>query len=149
MRLTNADGTLRSDLLAGPSLDEIEQGRFNLSAIICAGVYLLIDAEARVLYIGETICFAVRIAQHKNEGKILFSRVEAIISSNASERVALEARLIEKYKPRYNKWLNNHERGTARNTNDQFRKPGYESTFDKHDIVDPEFDTFNTGDLLK
>jgi len=117
--------------------DDLLKGRVNLSLMMCGGVYLLSNSE-RVLYIGETICFAQRIASHLAEGRIPFGRVEVIYMSDPMARIDLEQTLIGRFQPPYNRHM--RRGGDNRNVGNQFAKPGYVSTMDKANIIDPEFD---------
>ena len=123
--------------------DELIKGRINLSIIMCGGVYLLSDTE-RILYIGETGCFAQRVSTHLADGRIPFSKVEVIyMRDSAVERVRLEQTLIRKFQPPYNSKGARYgvvRHGAVRNIENQYRKAGYESSLDKCAIVDPEFD---------
>ena len=109
----------------------------NASLILCGGVYFLLD-EDLLLYIGETGCFSSRIANHLADKRIPFNRVEVIIEQDVIKRVRLEQALIYKFNPSYNSRGVRH--GTVRNIGNQFRAADYQSSFDKSNMIDPEFD---------
>ena len=141
IRLLDKDGKLNPEFIREAKLAEQETEtliaeRINLSIMLTGGVYLLSDAE-KILYVGETACFAVRIASHYADARIPFSRVEIIPQNDIKKRVHLEEVLIRKIRPPYN---NQVRSGTTRNFKNQYKKPGYVSTFDKSNMVDPEFD---------
>jgi len=63
------------------------------------GVYFLIRGDS-VMYVGQSICVASRIAQHKKNRD--FSRHFVIPVDSREERILLEAEYIYVFRPRWN-----------------------------------------------
>ena len=84
------------------------------------GVYLLKDAEGRIIYIGKARNLKKRLASYfkgfeRLNGKtaVLVSRVrdlEVIITRTEKEALILESNLIKRHKPRYNVVLKDDKR---------------------------------------
>ena len=76
------------------------------------GVYIMRDAEARVLYVGKAIDLAARVGQYFHRSgdprpfvKMLhglLERVDAVVTSNEKEALILENELIKRHRPPFN-----------------------------------------------
>lgn len=76
------------------------------------GVYLMHDAEGKVIYVGKAIILKNRVrsyfrnlASHTPKVKAMVAKIaeiETIVTSNEVEALILECNLIKKYRPRYN-----------------------------------------------
>ena len=76
------------------------------------GVYLMHDAEGKVIYVGKAVVLKNRVrsyfrnlASHTPKVKAMVAKIaeiETIITSSEVEALILECNLIKKYRPRYN-----------------------------------------------
>ncbi len=74
------------------------------------GIYQMIDAKKRVIYVGKARNLQKRVAQyfHKNlshKNRVMMQQVhhiETIMTQHENEALLLEANLIKKWKPKYN-----------------------------------------------
>lgn len=76
------------------------------------GVYLMHDAEGKVIYVGKAVVLKNRVrsyfrnlASHTPKVKAMvakISEIETIVTSSEVEALILECNLIKKYRPRYN-----------------------------------------------
>lgn len=76
------------------------------------GVYLMHDAEGRVIYVGKAVVLKNRVrsyfrnlASHSPKVKAMVAKIaeiETIVTSSEVEALILECNLIKKYRPRYN-----------------------------------------------
>ncbi len=76
------------------------------------GVYLMHDAEGKVIYVGKAVVLKNRVrsyfrnlASHTPKVRALVSKIaeiETIVTSSEVEALILECNLIKKYRPRYN-----------------------------------------------
>lgn len=97
----NIDELLQWEKEAEERLKDRLDARANLTSMLLGGVYLLMNDE-RVLYVGETRCFARRVTQHLSDNRIPFGRIEVIIEFDDLKRISLERDLIKKFEPPYN-----------------------------------------------
>lgn len=76
------------------------------------GVYLMHDAEGKVIYVGKAVVLKNRVrsyfrnlASHSPKVKAMVAKIaeiETIVTSSEVEALILECNLIKKYRPRYN-----------------------------------------------
>lgn len=76
------------------------------------GVYLMHDAEGKVIYVGKAVVLKKRVrsyfrnlASHTPKVKAMVAKIaeiETIVTSSEVEALILECNLIKKYRPRYN-----------------------------------------------
>ena len=76
------------------------------------GVYLMHDAEGKVIYVGKAVVLKNRVrsyfrnlASHTPKVKAMVAKIaeiETIVTSSEVEALILECNLIKKYRPRYN-----------------------------------------------
>ena len=76
------------------------------------GVYLMHDAEGKVIYVGKAVVLKNRVrsyfrnlASHTPKVKAMVAKIaeiETIVTSSEAEALILECNLIKKYRPRYN-----------------------------------------------
>ena len=76
------------------------------------GVYLMHDAEGKVIYVGKAVVLKNRVrsyfrnlASHTPKVKAMVAKIaeiETIVTSSEVEALILECKLIKKYRPRYN-----------------------------------------------
>lgn len=76
------------------------------------GVYLMHDAEGKVIYVGKAVVLKNRVrsyfrnlASHSSKVRAMVAKIaeiETIVTSSEVEALILECNLIKKYRPRYN-----------------------------------------------
>ena len=79
---------------------------------VCPGVYLMKNAENKVIYVGKSKALKNRVSQyfvnlssHSPKTRAMVSQVadfEYMITDSETEALALECNLIKKYRPKYN-----------------------------------------------
>jgi hypothetical protein len=80
-----------------PELTQFKDG----TALLSGGVYVLLKGIV-IVYVGQAVCFAARIGQHRNEGKIRFDGIKIFPCAHKGRRLAIERTLIRKYNPKWN-----------------------------------------------
>lgn len=98
--------------------EELEERFANLAST--PGVYLMKDANGRIIYVGKARDLKKRLASyfsktpHKNlKARVLIEKIadfETIITSTEKEALILESNLIKRHRPRYNVILKDDKR---------------------------------------
>jgi hypothetical protein len=91
------------DISWSPEAAMPELGQFkDAFAMLSGGVYVLLKGII-IVYVGQAVCFAVRIGQHRTEKKIKFDGAKIFPCAHKGRRLAIERMLIKKYNPKWNK----------------------------------------------
>jgi hypothetical protein len=73
----------------------------DVTSILVAGVYVLLFGII-IVYVGQARCLAVRIGQHREQGKIKFDSAKIFPCEHRGRRNSVEKSLIKKFNPKYN-----------------------------------------------
>jgi hypothetical protein len=87
-------------VVAAPGLEQFK----DMSLMLGSGVYVLLSG-AVIVYVGQAIYFATRIASHRSDGRIKFDGVKLFPCKHKGRRAAMEKALITRYRPKYNERL--------------------------------------------
>jgi excinuclease ABC subunit C len=104
--VSTEDGALPAAERPAPTLDE------RLAAVPAGpGVYLLKDAQGKVIYVGKAVSLRARVRSYLRGGdersqvRFLVGKladVETLVTASEKEALILENNLIKQYRPRYN-----------------------------------------------
>ncbi len=105
-RVSPEDGSLPATERPAPTLDE------RLAAVPAGpGVYLLKDAQGKVIYVGKAVSLRARVRSYLRGGdersqvRFLVGKLaefETLVTASEKEALILENNLIKQYRPRYN-----------------------------------------------
>jgi hypothetical protein len=73
----------------------------DVTSILVAGVYMLLSGII-IVYVGQARCLAVRIGQHREQGKIKFDSAKIFPCEHKGRRNSIEKSLIRRFNPKYN-----------------------------------------------
>lgn len=93
--------------------EKVLRSNVKRAADLPADVYMAVDADGRVLYVGQTTRFEARMAQHRSRSgwwpehaQITRNRCESV-----AEALTMEYELIEKHRPEWNELYEDDRHG--------------------------------------